>query len=271
MKNLSNTVGEPVAFQKWWGEFEIPENRWSRWRISSLVLFVRRACNEWHFAWSRGDDPLERTSEHELLASVEPDLQTATQSRHVLTGTDNLLSLAVMLADRAVIARPEVPLFVPPKEHAVLYVSTTLWLQPLIGEHAAFELPIQRLSDTWFGPDTRNGEVCYASLTRARTTEAEPHLYPHRAVTPVDVINRGEDALPIDRIRVPVTMLSLYVTEAGYFLTDPIALRRESEGEAVLEIGEPADQTDGSLTRLAEPREQPGTGTIVQAFSKLFG
>jgi hypothetical protein len=55
-------------------------------------------------------------------------------------------------------------------------------------------------------------------------------------------------------------------------LTDSITLKRgESDDQAILEIGSRARDHDASLTRLAEPRALSEPGTIVEAFTRLFG
>ena len=222
---------------KWWGEYELPEGRWCRWRIGVLTFFARRGQNDWHFAWMRGNDLMDATLERGIPSGVAPDLESSEQTRYVMDGAGSVLQLRVCLAERPVIARPEIPLFVPAGHHVMLYVSTGLWLQPCIGDMVVAEVPVYRLSDTWFGPDTRSGELCYASLTRARSSIEGPDLYPFRAVTPIDVVNQGTDPLRIEQLRVPVPLLALHVDEDGRLLTDAIALKRgEGETQASLEI-----------------------------------
>ena len=253
----------------WWGDVEAPENQWCHWRIGALSLFAHCNQSEWHFAWKRGDDPLELTLTREFGITADPDLDDTEQARFVFTGEHHRLTLQPKLADRPVIARPEFPVFVPPGQRVILYVSTALWLQLSAAASPLIEIPITRPSDTWFGANTRLGELCYASLTRARTSDAGHPPFPHRATTPVDITNEGATPLQIQQIRVPVPALALYASDAGHIVTDAVHLHRlADEDHATLEIS--SDGERQAVERIAEPREASEPGTVVQAFTKFF-
>ncbi len=51
--------------------------------------------------------------------------------------------------------------------------------------------------DTWFGPDRRNGEICYATAVDGRTdiNQLKPRAF--RAVTPVEFHNTKQSAIAI--------------------------------------------------------------------------
>src|SRR5690625_5517561 len=72
------------------------------------------------------------------------------------------------------------------------------------------EIPTKILSDTWFGPNTQMGTLCYASKTYTRSSRQEVTPRPHRAVTPVTVRNQSEELLSIDKLSIPVPHLALY-------------------------------------------------------------
>ena len=133
------------------------------------------------------------------------------------------------------------------------------------------DVPSIRRSDTWFGSNTLEGELCYSTRSSARLNldAIEPH--PHRAVTPVEIRNEGANILPIERLRVPVQALSVYADAEGRLWTDAVCFaRREDENLASISTLEPSDHLPGRRTKIGEPRAPLETGTIVKAFSKLL-
>jgi hypothetical protein len=133
-----------------------------------------------------------------------------------------------------------------------------------------FELPIYRPSDTWFGANTREGELCYLSRTKARTADTKTINYPHRAVTEIKVINESESNLMIERLRVPVKKLCLYTNEQGSLATDTITVTlNEVEKEAALTIHS-IDTTHENASLLAASREPAEFNLIEDTFAKLF-
>src|SRR5690606_21791477 len=101
-------------------------------------------------------------------------------------------------ADRPVVARPEVPLQVPPGDSIRLYLGTPAWITvTAVGVQLA-EVPSRRLSDTWFG-DVDAGELCYASRTAASADLAAIRDLPGRVLTPVSIKNGSSEAFRVER------------------------------------------------------------------------
>jgi len=134
------------------------------------------------------------------------------------------------------------------------------------------EIPIQLLSDTWFGPSTREGELAYASQTSARLLLENLPRRSNRAVTPVSFRNRAESALFLERLSLPVPYLPLYAVENEFLWTPCVTLDRESNTELVkLQIEEKPPVQAKHPRRVCEPREVVEKGMLVRAFSALFG
>lgn len=175
------------------------------------------------------------------------------------------------LADRAVVSRPFVSTGLLPRESTTLMVSTPLWAEVRVGDRMLIQLPTSRLSDTWFGADTRSGELCYATQTRARLNlGAVDKRAAFRAITAVTVINRGDDNLSLDRINVPVPHLTLFC-DGRRFWTSPLTITRERDlTTAKITIEGKPPQTDGAVERIAEPRTPVRGGVLNKAIDLLF-
>ena len=259
---------------RWWGKYELSMNRWSHWRIGPLSLFVKPKEHAWHVAYRRYPDPQDSTVQLDTKTDSEPDPETYQYSRYAIECSDTEIELQPRLGDRSFIVSPELPLFLLAGHKSVLYVSTVVWIQASIvngGQSVLLDLPTIRRSDTWFGENTREGELCYSTKSNARTELEDVRQRPHRAVTPVEIRNEGTGILPIEQLRVPVPALSLYADSKDQLWTDSVRfVRREGDDEATMTTPAPSTHLPGERTRLEGPRAPVEEGTIVKAFSKLL-
>ena len=259
-------------FPPWWGEFTLQEGECGLWQVGPMSLWGQRLAGEWRVANSTAGDLFDTLVSLQIPCEA---MGEAVPSRFSFRDPGETITVLPLLADRPVISRPERPLFIPPGEEVTLYVSSPLWLKLEAGvpRQTLQELPIFRPSDTWFGPLTREGGLCYASSTMALTdTRDFPHS-PHRAVTPVRVRNRAAQSLTLERLNLPVPFLTLYRAENGTLWTQRVTLDREEEkGElAQLQLDTTAPVEAGESERLAAPRQASEKNMVIQAFSKLFG
>lgn len=174
------------------------------------------------------------------------------------------------------VARPEIPLTLPPKESVKLYLSTPIWLRVVVesdagkSERFLWEEPTIRPSDTWFGDKPIVGELAYASLTHARLSLTEVLWLPQRVVTEVEVHNDTNDELQLPRLSIPVRALSVHLDEAGRLWSPAVRLRRTSDGSladlSVLSVPAAA----GTTKLLGESRDPPTSRNVVRAFASLF-
>lgn len=261
------------ASRVWWGESELQSGSTGRWRIGPLELFVRRDASEWMIARLRAGGARDSTVEFE--SDCEDGIPDgAPVSRYAMRTTGSRLRLLPRLADRAVVVKPESPVSVPRGEAVTFYVGSPLWVEIADGEHdtTLLDEPVLQPSDTWAGPNTREGLLCYGSRSHARRRLEDCTVQPHRAITRVDIENGGGDPLLIEQLQLPAPMLAVYADAGGVLFTESIALTRErSDTEAELVIGT-ADEEDGTpLQRLSEPREVVEGNFVFQAFHRLFG
>jgi hypothetical protein len=257
----------------WWGEFACAEGKALRWRIGPLIIHVHRLTQEWRIGYERSDVADDGPVGVECAVPADPVSESDEHHRFVFRRTTETLRLLPGLADRSVVARPVAPFYVPPGEEAVLFVSSPLWVQ-IAANYSRQQLesvPIVRPSDTWFGPSTREGELCYASTTHCRVNLDELPIRAHRAVTPVQIVNRATGSLLIDRINLPVIYLSLYSAPSGQLWTDTVTITREAlDDNASLRLHKRAPPQAGDAVLLCEPRLHADKGILSRAFSALF-
>lgn len=202
-------------------------------------------------------------------AALDPagEAGPAQSQRFLLSDSEQSVRLTPQLADRAVVVRPMQPTELLPKERATLFVSTVLWARIAVGQQPLAELASVRLSDTWFGANTRHGELCYASQTRALLKLDNVQLSPFRAITPITINNQGEDNLKLERINVPVPHLTLYCDGERFWTSALTVLREKNLATANLHI---EAKPPGGAFLVAPPRRPIRGGVFDRAIDLLF-
>ncbi len=271
-----STAGEPSGTTDsvsgpWWLPQTVPLGHTLACRLGTLLLDVHHREGEWQLVTEQVEESAADARPEFVLHTGVPE--SGAGERFMLSAGDRLV-LAPLLADRPVVIRPRTPLFLLPGAETTMYLSTPLYLRVQVGEKAPTvlrELPMLRLSDTWFGPTTREGEICYAGKTHARHSLDELPRRVHRAVTAVRIANHAPNALPLERLSLPVPMLSIFGGADGRLWTQAVSLQRGSDSDmASLKIAEKPPSEAGDVSLLTGPRQLPARGGVVRAFSLLF-
>lgn len=260
---------------RWWGSVTLPVGGVARWRAGPSTVVAQRRASDWLVWHETGTDAYAVAAERARRVEEDPP-EAAPTARFSFAQTPDTITVSPALADRPVIVRPESPLSIPPGERVTVYASTPVWMalqlqvrRPKRGAKGPSpvvltELPTFRPTDTWFGPSTREGELCYAVRTAARTAVADLPLRPHRAVTPVTVENQAATPMEITRLEAPLPFLALHVDRSGRLWTDGVSFVREADDDTSVKV---APGAPSGTERLADPRDARSFG---QAISKTF-
>ena len=277
------TASDDDARTPWWGSVTLDLDQTGRWNVGPCTLWLHRSDHEWRLVEHHAGDPMASDSrvtlpvaDDEWAAVSDPEAPEAPDrsiTRFGFRETTATADAHPLLGDRPFVVRPESTILVAPGERLTLYVSTPLWIRlTLSGATSSLhhDLPVLRPSDTWFGPSTREGTLCYAARTTGRIRLENLLQRMHRAVTPIAVHNQAADTLHIERIQIPVQHLALYASVYHFLWTQGIVLdrREDSEGADVRILdGPPDDATDP--TRLAPPREEVKTSLAMSTFRAI--
>lgn len=254
----------------WFGDFTLAPGETRRWRMGPKTMWVSRAREEWRILTREGDDPLD-----EVLEVAEPDDPPAGDDlrlfRFVAPPGDEFRLLPA-LPDRPVVVRSQEPVLILPGSTASFYISCPLWVQLWFAGATSptMDRPVFRPSDTWFGPNTMDGELCYASRTSARQSLEDLAARPHRAVAPVRIRNHASTGLELTRLKLPVQQLSLFASRPGALWTERVTFKRDDKtvgAQALLSNQPPAGV---EVTLLARPRHPLKRGFFVDAFDGIW-
>lgn len=254
----------------WWGEFELPRETARVWQVGSFHLRLTRGPQELGVTWWREGDPASTLVIVDQAAESAPPA-SAMLERFGFREVPTRVRIRPATPDRPLVVTPTHAFHLPPREEATLYVSVPLWLQVHLDDVVLFEQPLHRLSDTWFGPNTRVGELCYASRTSARLSLANLGVTPPRAVAAVRIRNQARTVLELERLSLPVTNFALHAGENGHLWTEAVLLEREADGDfAALELDHGTPELAGATRLVSPPRMAPERHTPLRAFGRLL-
>lgn len=270
----------------WYGSCPLAPEQSGVLRLGPLRLLLHRGRDDWLIDYHHDQAP-ERVWTWAPDTEVRPSSDDTT--RVVLGSTVEAVDLVPQLADRAVVSRPHWPVVVPAGERAQLYVTTPLWVWVGVArkDRLFLEVPCAPPKGTWFGPNPTEGELCYDNLTRCRTRLEDQEPSPWRAITPLQIRNRGEEPLALERIKIPVPLLSLFEALDGSFWTETLRLDGEAGTDMAAvriqdgppkqaqEVVTPPEGTDrkagGSMVRrVSDSRLDRTRNTVIRAFSALM-
>ncbi|WP_051918132.1 hypothetical protein [Thioalkalivibrio sp. ALJ1] len=255
----------------WWGRRALSSGQHGRWSIGPLDLWLLHGPKEWQMVTERPRDPADATLAVDVPCAGGFPADAKDLLRFAGATADVKPELRVALADRPMVSRPQNPFYVPAQGQVTLYLSSPVWVQVHLGDAMVQEFPVYTPSDTWFGPSTVNGELCYATRTQARLELADVPERPHRVVTPLTVVNKAPDALFLERVNLPVPRLSVYADDHNRLWTPAVRMEREADRDmAAMKIDSTPPAAASGAQRIAEPREIGGRHLMVRAFSALF-
>ncbi len=261
-----------VSLQRpWWGDHEVALDKVARWEIGPLRFWLHHGHSEWRLAyqWVEGEP-----AGWGFLESVEWPEGEIEAERCAVSETAGLVRLRPMLPDRAVVARPKTPLRVLSGHRARVFVSSPLWVEMAVGSVPTVlrELATKRLSDTWFGATTRDGELSYSLKTSARVSLVEMPRAQNRLLTPVVIENRGKDSLLVERLNLPVPFLSVYGGPLGEAWSEEVRMVQTEDGDlAELDVREGPPIEAVETAKVSDAREAAREGHLIRAFGSLLG
>lgn len=262
--------GKDKITSAWWQPQQLDIDACQHYRLGPLNIYLQRQNQQWLLAREYTSDDMQQEPVIEPIPMIPLHL---TSQRFLFNKSPDTYQLLPRLMDRPVVVKTLQPVNLPPDEQTTLYISSPVSLSVMLKEPdmPLQNIPVQRLSDTWFGPSTQVGELCYADKTHARHAKADLPLRSHRAITPVTVHNRSSQMLSIDKVSIPVPFLALYALPDGNLWTDPVTLSHEGlQALAHFRTGKLSAAEALGATLLSEPVQKPEKHSLVRAFTDIF-
>lgn len=272
--NHPHDLADPQSCSSWWGLFNATVDAVITWQIGPLSFAVLRRAREWQICHRTSDWPDDSPAGWAVGTADSLDCSTGELERHVLAQTDGLLLIEPALADRSVVIKSAVPILVPAGEQISFYVSTPMWVRGHIqgSNHPLLDVAAVRMSDTWFGPSTMEGELCYATTITGRLYLDDLPVRAHRAITPLRIKNNGAAPLKLEKLSLPVPFLSLFDSqEQGLWTEEMTLLHDERKDLAQVIIGAGPPELWSRAERVGAPRRTADRSILYRTFGALFG
>jgi len=255
---------------RWWGNFLLPPKEGGIWRIGPLKLWIFHDENEWRIGHEHSGDPLDAGLELQGTIHRMP-VENFELHRFASGSKSQSLDLLPRVANRPVVSRPDNPFHVMPGNEICVYLSTPVWIQVRADNETLVDIPSFRPSDTWFGANTIEGELCYTSITMVRLNQKILPRRCNRAITRLNIKNRASDPLVLERLKLPVPNLSLYADKSGQLWTQSLNVERAEDGTMAkirLETSPPPEIGETEL--ISAPRHPVPKNVFVRALDALM-
>lgn len=242
-----------ITSRRWWGTYQVEDGQSRFWRVGNVVICVDRVTNEWHIA----SCPVGKISD---LPENEEDFSIPFEDLAFKTftfRTQGEIELKPVLADLPLASKLERPLYIPGGEDILLYVSSPVWVRVQTGKAKIIldEIPTFVLSDTWFGTNTREGEICYAGHTHCSPHLKEVPSGPDRIISPMLIKNHAKQPLLLEKISVPLPYLSVYSDAENFLWTEQLYVYREEDESPDVEIAKGPPKALEEIHRLTPARK----------------
>lgn len=273
MVKLENLEQPVTPSTQWWGEYHFEINQARTWQFGSLLFRITRGLQEWRLEYHRPTVQYDYEQQwHEIHDRGFAFPQPIHIERYMFQSTHSRIQLMPRLANRSLVIKPVDPIYIPAGQNGMLYISTPLWIAGFVDgqREPIFDLPIILPKDTWFGPNHRLGEVCYATAVDGRTELNQLKVRAFRAVTPIEFHNTSHRQLRFDRMNVPIPALPLfYSASTSRLWTSQIRVFHEGAlHQPRIRIENRTPPHAGDVKQIHPPR---GAGNVLfNMFDSLF-
>lgn len=239
-----------------WEDTPLPFNQWNC--LDQLWLHIARPRHEFAISYCYGERRVPKWLQYTAL----------NETRYPIDGE---LQASSRLSTRPVVVFPNQPLHVPSREKVTLFVGSPLWFCLSRSNDVLLDIPVALMSDTWFGPDTRNGEICFACPTRARLSMDGVRANIYKAITPVEIRNDADSVLLIDKVNLPIPNLKLYRDATRHWTSQVTIIRTSSQAGGEVRISSSPPPFARSPAEISQPRRKLDNGLLHKAMSLLLG
>lgn len=246
--------------QNFWKKYEFAVNQTFLFRGGFIEVLVKRISNGWLIKTRVPDQP------DSVIRAEEVDgFDNDADVFHFQTGKSPVLHVVPALPNKSVVFRNNKNIKISAGESAKLYFRIPLgiqfYFQEVKDENRIFEIPMQRLSDTWFG-EADNGEAAFSIGSNYDTEFAEIQEMPWESISPVEIINKTTSVFDLQRLILRVEDFSLFLKN-NQLLTNHVhieftgpdhdgsvnlSVRKEIHGTKPLQLARP--RTEGSRNLL---------------------
>lgn len=241
----------------------------------SETYYVQRQSQQWRLLRVPHEFPfcaLEQqvVVDHDVAVPVHATLVHSWMSGE----QESTLRILPCMTDRNLMLALNQPLLIPPGRRPKLYLHLPLMYQLYIGNSKVpfFEFLIEPLALSWFGSNTRRGELCYKFTSDLLLDYEHAAFVPHRAMLELRLCNRNSEPLSIDKLNIPAQYLPVYRVDGAAYWTTALTITNEKlTDELSLHYSKTIPCRHESLQLVSESRLRTEARTILRALEAIIG
>lgn len=259
-----------MDLNKCWGEFNIPRIEPGFWQFGPLHLWCKYENSELWIASKNIENPASSggTDEENIQPPPPNDIKWI---RYSIADDYKKLVFRPMLPDRPLVVKVEAPFLLKKGARARIFIRVPLWIKIEIKNKSnidMLELPTIVLSNTWFGSPVE-GEVCYWISSGARRSIEPDYERPYLAICSIEVINRADEDLLVDKICFRVGYLTLFSDGKQIWSNSTKVNFKGSQNFSEIDVSSKPPIEAGEAKKISEPRENPKKSFTYKTFSVL--
>lgn len=250
--------------QSFWNKYEFLVDQILLFKAGNAEVFVKHIDNGWLI---RSRIPTQPNSnlEVEEVSEFEDDADVF----HYKTGKSHILHVVPALPNKAVVFRNNKNIRISAGQKANLFFRVPLtmqfYFQEVKDENRMFEMPLQRLSDTWFGePDS--GEPAYSIGSNYDKAFEQVKAECWEAVIPVEIINNTTGLLDLQRLILRVEEFSLFLRHKQ-LLSNHVAIEfKGQENAGSVNLTQKKELHGQKPVQLSKPRSTDSRTLLRKSF-----
>lgn len=148
-------------------------------------------------------------------AAVDPDDPDPPEDldwlRWAMEGDLQKIQLLPVFPDKPLVVKSEYPLKISSGTKIQVFARIPIWIRISVArnDYQLIELPIIKLSRTWFG-NPLEGELCYHATTKARRSLSKVNPKPYLVNCPIQISNKSEEELSFENFCYRVERLKIF-------------------------------------------------------------
>lgn len=256
-------------------EFQLAPGETLAIHTQDHVLYVQRQPQQWLLCQSKLASPhcsLQTELRIERNVSVPHDAENA--QRWLNGEEESTLRIVPCMADKSLVVKPESALVIPAGRKPTLYLSLPIMYQLFIGQNKKpfHEFFIESMPLTWFGSNTRRGELCYQSKSPVALSLEQLPQAPHRVQMEMRIHNRDSENLNVEKINLPALYLPIYRVDNNVFWTSQLTITNEKlTDELSLHYGKGVPGRHQKQELVSQPRLRSEARTFMRALEAIIG
>ncbi len=243
-----------------WGDLKVEKDETISRDIGPLRIWFKKVMNEIWIA-----------TQYEVNGTFPENSNLLNWTRWTSSHTNFYLKLIPVVPDKPVIISPEYPFRVVKNADARVFTRIPLWVRVIMvdgSEQILIEIPTIVLSKTWFG-DSVEGELCYWISTSARRAIEESHITNYLCICALDIHNKAESDLHVEKICFRVERLSLFKKDGQVWSDETeITYRGDQQHSDIVMTGKVPSEAK-SAQKIAKPRNPLKKSIATRTFQKL--